>query len=172
MATIYNINDLPKLAGRGLFVDANVLIYLNWSTGSMQSMKWEVEYANLFLQLKHQANQLYVDFLVISEVINRMFRTEWKKKFSHITNYKQFRDSNEGRQVLADIYLVVGEQILSQFDVVGKAFSKIDIVNFLRTEPLDFMDKGIVEICKNNNFVLLTNDKDYRCTEVEILTCM
>ncbi|MDR2907481.1 MAG: hypothetical protein LBU91_05790 [Bacteroidales bacterium] len=172
MATIYNIKDLPKLADREIFVDANVLIYLNWSSGSAQSMKWEVEYAELFSKLKHQSNQLCIDFLVVSEVVNRMFKTEWKKRFSHIDNYKHFRDSVEGRQALTDIYLVVEEQVLSQFNVVGKVFSKDDIVNFFTIDTLDFMDKGIADICKENNYVLLTNDKDYQCADIEILTCL
>jgi predicted nucleic acid-binding protein len=83
---------------------------------------------------------------------------------------KQFRDSPEGRQILSDIYLIVENQILSKFNVTGNAFSKTDILGFLTVNSLDFSDKGILKICQDNNFVLLTNDKDFKSANVDLLT--
>ena len=166
MALVYKLRDIPELIGREIFVDANALMYLFWSTGSQM---WEEEYAKIVSALQNQSNKLVIDFLVISEVINKMMRIEQKKH--SFSNFKQFRDCNDGQQALTDIYLVVKDQILNQFNVVGKEFSKTDIVSFLNVDSMDFMDKGILKICRDNYFVLLTNDKDYKGSDIDILTC-
>jgi hypothetical protein len=44
--------------------------------------------------------------------------------------------------------LIVETSILNLFTVVGKAFQKADIQSFIEVKPMDFVDKGIVSICK------------------------
>jgi predicted nucleic acid-binding protein len=167
MTTKYSLSDVSHLIDRDIFVDANVLIYLFWSTGSI---RWEIDYATAYSSLLKQGNTLYIDFLVISEVINQMLRIEYKKKQSSVS-FKQFRDSPDGQQVLSNIYLIVETQILNQFNVIDKSFSKNDIQSFLKIDSLDFIDKGILNICQDNNFVLLTNDKDFKNANIDLLTC-
>jgi len=36
---------------------------------------------------------------------------------------------------------------------------------------LDFSDKAIVKICDKNQFVLLTNDLDFKNENIDILSC-
>lgn len=117
-----------------------------------------------------------VDFIVISEIVNRAHRLEYEK---HLTanmilrsalSYKQYRNSADGQAALSDIYLIVETNILSNFTVVGKAFNKADIQTFLTIGPLDFADKGILMTCKENDCVLLTNDIDFKAAEVDILS--
>jgi len=166
MADRYKLGDIPKLSDRKFFVDANVLIHLFWSTGNM---RWETEYATVYSSLL-KSNKLFVDFLVIAEVINKMLKTEYEKKYKAI-KYKQFRDSANGQQVLSDIYLIVENQILTNFNVVGNSFSKSDILDFLTIDAFDFLDKGILKTCQDNDFVLLTNDRDFKNANIDILTC-
>ncbi|MDR2692455.1 MAG: PIN domain-containing protein [Dysgonamonadaceae bacterium] len=170
MATKYSIREISQLHKRDVFVDTNVLIYLFWPIGDP---KWENIYASVYAKLLKQHNSLYVDFLVISEVVNRAFKTVYEKqKISGNTlNYKQFRNSEEGQVVLSEVYIIVEHQILQQFDVIGNTFSKTDILRCLTVDSLDFMDKGILKICQDNGFVLLTNDKDFKDSDIDILTC-
>lgn len=168
MAERYDINRIAEIKDRNIFVDANILIYWNWaSAGNEQN---EIDYSSVYSELMKQENKLFVDFLVISEVINRIFRIE-HKKLQPAMDYKQFRDSRQGKTILSDIYNIVKDRILEDFCVVGKSFSEDDIRDFLIVDSLDFMDKGILDICKENNFVLLTNDKDYKNSDIDILTC-
>ena len=37
-------------------------------------------------------------------------------------------------------------------------------------DELDFVDKSTVSIFQENSFVLLTNDKDFRNSDIDILT--
>ncbi|MDR0573274.1 MAG: type II toxin-antitoxin system VapC family toxin [Tannerella sp.] len=168
MATKYSLQTISQLRNRAVFADANVLIYLFWPTGSL---RWESDYAAVYSLLLKQATNLYIDFIVVSEVINQMLRIEHRTSRWAPSPFKRFRDSPDGQSVLSDIYLIVENQILNQFKVIGNAFSQTDILHFLTVDSLDFPDKGIVKICQNNHFVLLTNDRDFRNVDVDILTC-
>ena len=88
MATNYKLHDFAKLLGKDVFVDANVLIYLFWPTGQHQ---YESNYAKVINDLIKQKNCLFVDFLVISEVVNRVLRFEYQKLNSD-QSFKDFRN--------------------------------------------------------------------------------
>ena len=173
MADRYSLSRVNSISGRPVFFDANVLIYIFWPTGLY---RWEANYSAVFGQLLRQSNELIVDFLVISEVINRIHRVEYEKYLvvsrldKTALNYKGYRDSADGQSALADIYLIVETSILSCFTVVGKNFTQADILSFLTVEPLDVMDKAILSICRENSFVLCTNDQDYKSSDIDILT--
>ncbi len=166
MATNYKLQDYANLSGKDVFVDANVLIYLFWPTGQHS---FEANYARVFRNLLRQGNSLYVDFLVISEVVNRVLRIEHQKLNSN-QKFKDFRNSQDGKDVISDIYLIVQNEILSSFKIIGKSFNKSDIEGFLIVEQLDFVDKATVSICSENNLVLLTNDRDFKNSGLDILT--
>lgn len=168
MATTYKLKDFAQLYGKDVFVDANVLIYLFWPTGQYS---YESDYARVFRNLLRQGNNLYVNFLIISEVVNRVLRHEYQKlKLTPGQTFKNFRDSVVGRDVISDIYLIVQNEILSRFKIIDKTFNKNDIESFLMVDQLDFVDKATVSICSENNLVLLTNDKDFKNSGLDILT--
>lgn len=166
MATNYKLQDYAHLSGKDIFVDANVLIYLFWATGQHS---FESNYARVFRNLLRQGNKLYVDFLVISEVVNRVLRIEHQKLNSN-QKFKEFRNSQDGKDVISDIYLIVQNDILRSFKIIGKSFNKIDIEGFLIVDQLDFVDKATVSVCTENNLVLLTNDRDFKNSGLDILT--
>lgn len=166
MAAKYDVQNIAQLQGRDVFLDANILIYLFWPTGSVS---WENTYASAFGRLLRQQNKLCVDFLVISEVVNRAIKSE-HVKLQPALKFKQFRDSQEGKDALNDIYKVVENNIINKFHFIGKAFSKDEVTQFLNVDTLDFFDKAILNVCKENNCVLLTNDKDFKIADIDILT--
>ena len=173
MATKYSTQNIVGLQNRKVFFDANVLIYIFWPSGSYG---WEVSYSQVFRGLLRQQNEIMVDFIVISEIINRAIRLEYEKHLASNgiprsnLSFKRYRDSVEGQSSLTDIYLMVETNILSTFTIIGKSFSKAEIQSFLTLEPLDFADKGILLTCQENGCVLLTNDIDYKAANIDILT--
>lgn len=96
MATRYSLNEITAIPDRKVFFDANVLIYLFWPSGYY---RWEGYYSKAFALLLKQKNELCVDFLVISEIINRAHRIEYDKYLQteslskHNYSYKHYRDS-------------------------------------------------------------------------------
>lgn len=173
MAIKYSNQDIISVQNKRIFFDANVLIYLFWASGSQ---RWENVYSNIFASLLRQRNELLVDFIVISEITNRAIRLEYDKhlrannlKKDSLT-FKTYRDSQDGQLALTDIHLIVETNILNRFTVIGKAFTKEEILSFLSISSLDFADKGILLTCKENSCILLTNDADYKNADIDILT--
>jgi predicted nucleic acid-binding protein len=173
MAVRYSSSEIGSLAQKPIFFDTNIILYLFWPSGSQP---WENSYASIFGSLLRQGNDMFVDFIVISEVINRAVRIEYEKhlqanNFSKISlPFKQFRNNPDGQSVLNDIYQTIQGKILNRFQISGKIFRQSDIEKFLQTDSLDFSDKGIISICNDNDFVLLTNDKDFSNSNLDILT--
>lgn len=167
MATKYRLQDVAKLKGRNIFFDTNILIYLFWPTAQYS---FEQDYARVFNNLLKQGNNLFVDFLVISEIVNLVLRVEHRKNDSSL-NFKNFRNSQDGATVLKDIYTIINDSILNRFNIVESTFNKHSIEGFLTVDNLDFIDKAISTHCRNNSLVLLTNDKDFKNVDLDILTC-
>lgn len=174
MAERYNKTQIKRLKTRSIFFDANVLLYLFWPTGGCHH--WEEQYANIYSQLRKQKNDLFVDFIVLSEVVNRAVRIEHNNHLQeqNVTiddlSFKDYRDSPSGEATLDGIYYRMKTTIIEYFGIVGKVYVKTEIKDFLRNDGLDFSDKGIVSLCKESDFVLLTNDKDFANVDIDILT--
>ena len=162
----YRLQDAIQLQGRNIFVDANVLIYLFWPTGLHH---FEQNYARVFRTLLTQRNALHVDFLVISEVINRVLRIE-HLKINPTISFKIFRDSQDGKDALDDIHTIVKGNILNHFNIEGKIFNSQEIENLMVINDLDFVDKATVSLCSEKSMVLLTNDRDFKNSGLDILT--
>ena len=74
--TKYSTHNISAVTDRKIFFDANVLLYIFWPSGSFN---WENNYSTAYSILLRQGNELVVDFIVISEVINRAIRLEYEK---------------------------------------------------------------------------------------------
>lgn len=85
-------------------------------------------------------------------------------------NYKDYRKSTDGKDTLRDIYTIIRNNVLTHFNVIGNTLEKKDIEGFLVVDELDFVDKATVSICTKNKLVLLTNDKDFKNSGLDILT--
>lgn len=176
MANRYSPSTINQAQNKKIFFDANILIYL-FGYGTPTIANWEAQYATAYSALLKQNNTFVVDFIVISEFVNRAIKYEYE---SYLINnsvsknsyrYKEYRDSLDGQKALDDIYLTVKDDILADFEVVKKSYSKDDLTLMCTADSLDFSDKAIIKICRENNFVLLTNDKDFSHSDIEILSC-
>jgi len=173
MSNRYNLSNIADINDKKIFFDTNILLYLFWATGS----SWEKTYANLYSRLNHQNNSYVIDFLVISEFINRAIKMEYQNYLdengltSKEYKYKDYRDSQDGKEALKDIYTIVSSEILDSFEVVEKAYSSDAISSMFIVDNLDFTDKAIEKICSENSFILLTNDRDFKDSRIDILSC-
>ena len=170
MASIYSTRDLSKVQERKIFFDANVIIYIFWPYLSLNL--WSKYYTSAFLYLLKHRNPIFIDFIVVSEVVNSILKLEYQKHISinGKLGYKDFRNRQEGIKKSNEVFSILKDDILTQFEIVGKGFSKADIDNLLVIDTMDFNDKAIASICKENNLVLLTNDCDFKGTDIDILT--
>lgn len=172
MSKRYRRGDISQITDRGIFFDANVLLYLFWPTHS----HWVRIYSSIYKDLLISDFQSYVNFSVISEVVNRAIRLEYENYLRihslkrNNCNYKQYRKSDDGQQTILDVYKVIQYDILNKFSITGKCFTENDINNMLSNTDIDINDKAIEVICQENNFILLTNDSDFKNSSLDILS--
>jgi len=166
MALRLSTYDIAQIKDREIFFDANILLYIFWPTGKN---KWEANYSTSFHKLLKQGNTLITDFNTLSEFVNRAFRIELAKSKKYIEP-KEYRNTQEGQDALNDIFTIIKDDIFKRFDIAAKRFFKPDIEKFLVVEKLDFNDKAIFSICQENNYVLITNDADFKFSDIDILS--
>lgn len=172
MSSRYNSSDSITIRNKKIFFDANILIYLYWATAS----EWDDKYAKIYDDIDDPSNNFIVDFIVISEFVNRAMRISYdiyldEKGFdSKDISFKEYRNNQEGQEALQEVYTLVKE-VLEYFEVIESSYSKSKIEEMCTSDDLDISDKAIVEICKNNDFILLTNDSDFKDSDVDILSC-
>src|SRR6218665_1514119 len=100
MGAKFSLTSIAAIGDRKVFFDANVLIYIFWPSGSP---RWEKNYSSAFGSLLRQKNELLVDFIVISEIVNRACRLEYEKYLmsgripKSELGYKKYRNSAEGQ---------------------------------------------------------------------------
>lgn len=168
----YNLTNIHTLGDKKVFFDANILLYLFWSTHPY----FEAQYSIVYTKLKEQKNKLAVHFVVISEVVNRAIKIAYETYLieNSLTrkdmSYKSFRDSADGIEAQEDIYTLVKAKIINDFEIVDTDIYQKEIESMLVIDSLDFSDKLIVTLCKNHEFVLLTNDSDFKNSDIDILT--
>lgn len=169
----YTENDINKVIDRHIFFDANILMYLYGNSNSDKTIK---SYSSIFSKLLKQKNTKVVDYIVISEFINRFLRIGYE---SHLAFYdieksslsfKRFRNTEEGRDLEDDIYSIVKNDILTNFKITGTEFQKADILAFLHHSSLDFSDKALEKVCLENDYVFLTHDSDFIGSKLDILS--
>lgn len=176
MSNRYNLSNIHNIIDKKIFLDANILIYL-FGFGTYSSANWEDQYANLYTKLNNQNNIFVVDYIVISEFVNRAIRIEYDNYL--ISNnldrstfkYKDYRNSLDGKEALKDIYLTLEDDILTDYEVIEKSYSKDDLMLMCKVDEFDFSDKAIIKICEDNNLILLTNDTDFKNSSIDIISC-
>jgi hypothetical protein len=65
---------------------------------------------------------------------------------------------------------VIENDIFPRIKVVDKSFTKDELIQLFVVNRLDFVDKLIVLTCTESNYVLLTNDGDFKDSDVDILS--
>lgn len=182
MCILYSLNknNIDLLKDRDIFCDANVLIEV-FSKVSSEPSSLQRDTSKIYgVIVKQRRKNLFVDFNVVSEFINRTHRlqfAEWEQfekckpgKANQKLDYKKdFRNSCDGKKTLNDIYMNV-KNLLNHLQVVGKAFRGDDLEHFLQLDELDFVDKAIKSICQENKMILFTNDIDFKNSGIDVLT--
>ncbi len=164
----YTASNIPNLKNRTVFFDANPLIYIFWPTTT--DSKEADDYGSILATLMKNNVNLVINEIVLSEIINRVLRIEFNKAGLFQEEFKEFRDSAEGKSVQEDIYKIIKNRILNIFQITNESFSKEDFDSMLTVTKLDFNDKLIELLCKKKNMLLLTHDFDFSLSDVDILS--
>jgi predicted nucleic acid-binding protein len=178
-ANFYSLKDDTKY-----FLDAN--IWLKILQPKLDSSTKDLEYRKLFEKIAENTKcKIVLPALILSEVINRILREVHMGKF-----VSKMRKSSPSfapdKHFYKNVFRISPEFKIAYSlvcDEIKNYHSTIELLNdglgvdfkfkhILKDLPsgLDFNDHYYYQLCKKNNFVLITDDKDFWVEDIEIVT--
>jgi predicted nucleic acid-binding protein len=162
-----------SVADRVVF-DANVLVSLFSGLEPPDSTPVK-KYSRVLKDIKQAGARMLLDVLVMSEFINVCVRKHYNLATAQggaWDSLKKFRQSAQFPPIASDIARMAG-QVVTLCTPLDHPFSQWTLVNLLNEYSAgqsDFNDQLIVELCKKEHALLLTNDTDFTQGGITVLT--
>jgi predicted nucleic acid-binding protein len=157
-----------------LFFDANIWLFLYGPQYGVSTDPRVEVYSKAYRAILATPCRLYIDALVLSEVVNTIarFRFNSLPKAKRPTSFKAYRNSQAFKPIAKEIADAC-RRILKECIRIDTVFSTLDIKSALdRYEKgsCDFNDLILAEICKSKKLKLVTDDGDMKTPGPIILT--
>jgi predicted nucleic acid-binding protein len=155
-----------------LLLDANIWLSVY---GPIACHDWRTDvYSKALSRIYSSKCLIFLDAIVLSEYINRFARLEYEQMDKSIkpSTYKEFRSSVHFKNVASEVAITVNN-ILKKTTCCNFDFESIkttDILVDYQAGTRDFSDSLIIELCKEQDLVLITHDKDFKNCDIPILT--
>lgn len=168
----YDLARYSFASGEQVLIDANIWLYMFPAPGN-PPYKHASNYSKAFQNLKMANAEPVLDFMILSEYLNRYCRIEWEA--NHKSAYPKFKDFRVSSDftVVASTAHTFATKILSFCKAHSVRADELDLKAALtdfQSGKLDFNDAVIVEVCKKRNLKLMTNDGDFEYGGIELLT--
>lgn len=167
---VLHVKDYRFTSNDELCLDANVWLFIHGPQRPGGGTRRDY-YSNAFRRMLEAKSHIYIDVLVLSEIINRWARFHHQESAPELS-FKEFRNSDVFGSIAPDIAADT-RRILSRCSLMESGFTSLDI-DALTTEfgngGADFNDQVIREACKRSGLKLVTDDADFARQGVRILT--
>jgi predicted nucleic acid-binding protein len=156
-----------------LFFDANVWVFL-FGTHYRPTDRKVALYSSAFKKIQDTGCRIAVDVIVLSEFVNRQSRLAFHqlRPSAPAADFKPFRKSQAFRPIATTIADAC-RRILAISTPVETDFSQVDQAALLadyESGRCDFNDYLLARLCRRRGFTLVTDDGDFRGSQVPILT--
>ena len=159
VSSLYNISKNERV-----FIDTNILIYLFSPDFVSSNERYIEKYSKILEILLQNDAKLYISSVVVSEFINRVLQTNYKKNQELYPSFKKdYRKSEKYKETLK-LILKELKKILKISNKINDTFDEFDLLSWYQKDAnqnLDFNDLQIAFIVEKNNLKLLSNDSDF-----------
>ncbi len=159
----------PK-SSDNVLLDTNILLDLFYPLDFESTNN---KYETLFYNLIKEKSHLLITSIQISEFINRCIRIQFKLYQNAINNpkleyKKDYRSTDDYREKMNAILEIIKTDISNNFTFIDDGFGKMNYQNIFRYGfSYDFNDSLLVEIARQHNAILITNDADYANYDID-----
>lgn len=173
MVKIETIGQYKVKSGDCFFFDNNVWMLLFSPVAGARAKEQRI-YASLLQQIQSARATIFINSLVLSEYINRSlrlsfdhwrntqppraFRLDYKRDYRPTPDFKEAQDA---------IYAEV-EDILNAALRKPDDFNALDLSALRQAQCSDFNDAYYANFCKLNNLILVSDDRDFQTTTLDI----
>ncbi|MCI9843794.1 type II toxin-antitoxin system VapC family toxin [Flavobacterium pectinovorum] len=174
MATI-NIETYKIGYTDQFFFDTNVWLLLFGNLANFKP-KDQKEYSKLFKETLQREIPIYISSMILSEFANVLLRIDFKQwksknKFSEVKDFKKdFGATEEYKKSVQNVKELLKSILeLPNIHLISDYFNGINKENILKDfDTVDFNDAYLAELIRNNNYKVVTNDKDFQKLESKI----
>jgi predicted nucleic acid-binding protein len=173
MNNIISVDSYEPKEEDKFFFDANIWMYLYCPLGNYKKKIIE-KYDGFLKRIIENKASIILSSLVLSEFFNAYLRLEFNiLKGNEPDKYKDFKKDFKGskdyQKLMIDIKSTCKNHILKLGKRVDDKFSALDIDRFLKNIELhDFNDKYYISLAEYEGLKIVTNDKDFRKTKIDI----
>lgn len=171
MAKIYDARDGCGFSERKLLFDTNIWIAID----GVDPRPVSGVYSDYYSSVLKSDNEIVVNDYIISEFFNRVCRLNYKMYFPEDDKMRHFKINRKGAD-FRDVIESVRDSCLNMIDdcfyepAVGVETPLMELLDVAGTGELDFTDVIILNQCKKNGYVLVTDDFDYHNCGLDIVT--
>lgn len=159
-----------------IMFDSNILIKLLYPV--MDNTSYSAAYGNLYAKILEVGATLIISSIQISEFVNTCIRFQFElyKKAQNDPRLKfkaDYRDTKDYDASMRAILDIIKNDIIPNFSFVDDGFKNMQKDNiFCYGFSYDFNDSILLEIAKQNNSILVTDDRDFGnyISDVKIVT--
>ncbi|MCY4379905.1 MAG: PIN domain-containing protein [Candidatus Dadabacteria bacterium] len=162
-----------------LFFDANIWMFLYGPQGqnNLPGNRMSV-YSSAFSRILKAQSRIYIDVLIVSEFINTYARRKWEifkatdRSGRGSESFKNFRNSSDFNPVAKEIADKT-RRILKHCRKIESGFEILEMDSLIKRYEnggTDFNDQVFMQLCKNREFKLVTDDRDFKNQGISILT--
>lgn len=163
--------------------DSNIWLYL-YSPAAVAYPHWLkpaiMTYTKAWAALHQQDVTVWLDTVVLSEVINRLLDEEWQRidppnQGTQVRKYKKRKDfrCSQDYPGAARSVEAIARMVVADSKALDHPFSRWDLDSVLTdfgSGSTDWNDQLLVETCRYHNVKLMTHDADYVTGGIEVLT--
>jgi predicted nucleic acid-binding protein len=163
-----SVESYPFKKDDCLFLDANIWMFVY---GPKQPKDKTDIYSDALDRILKAGSSIFIDFLVLSEVINAYSRIRWKLVCPSCT-FKVFRNGPQFIPTAEEIADYV-RRIIRMCSRIESGYEIIDVEALMdeyQGGGFDYNDQVFRELCKNKGWTLVTDDGDFDAQEISVLT--
>ncbi|PIU19040.1 MAG: hypothetical protein COT16_00340 [Elusimicrobia bacterium CG08_land_8_20_14_0_20_44_26] len=174
MHKIFDIERYRPSKGERFMFDTNIWMYIFCPIGNYREHIVQ-RYSSFLGEAINTKAEIIINSLILSEFINSYLRLEFKIFKIRNPNAefkKDFRKNSSYKRITQNISSA-SKNILKISKGVDDKFSSIDIESIIsefEKQNLDFNDLYYQEYCKIGKVKIVTDDKDFKYADTEIIT--
>ena len=173
-----HVEDISGLAHDGVVVDTNVLLYVFGDLASTREREQQ-EYAKALSAARRARKRLIVDFVIISELTNRILRIAFgqfrdaHRSPDELEFKRDFRGTSEYKEAAHAIGTITVPQILELCRCDNAKYTAASILKLsaqMAETDSDLTDLHIAYLAQENQAIVLTNDADFASLDVDVVS--
>ncbi len=171
--TAFRIDRHTFDAGDQLLFDTNVWLFIYGSQYRTPDKRAKL-YSAAYKRIREVKCRIFIDAIILSEFVNVLSRLTYNSlpAAKKPQDFKTFRRSAAFKTVAEGISDACS-RIVKSCTRIESGFSSIDVDALLdryKEGKSDFNDQILTHLCKRQGFTLVTDDGDFRVSDLQILT--